>query len=54
MRENPVREFQAPAEKNPRRPVATTGRFESIRKVSDDVPMEIRWNGKREERRSYL
>jgi hypothetical protein len=54
MRENPVRGFQAPAEKNPRRPVATTDRFESIRKVSDDVPMEIRWNGKREERRSYL
>jgi hypothetical protein len=26
----------------------------TIRFVSDDVPMEIRWNGKREERRSYL
>jgi hypothetical protein len=37
MRENPVRGIQAPAEKNPLRPVATTDRFESIRNVSPAV-----------------
>lgn len=54
MRENPIRGFQAPVEKNPRRPVATADRFEAIREVSDTVTMEIRWNGKREEQRAYL
>ena len=53
MRENPVRGFEAPREKNPKRPVATQDRFLAIRKVSDDVMMESRW-GKREETRSYL
>jgi len=53
MRENPVRGFEAPKEKNPKRPVATHDRFLAIRKVSDQVPMESRW-GKRSELRSYV
>lgn len=53
MRENPVRGFEAPKEKNPKRPVATQDRFLAIREVSDQVMMETRW-GKREETRSYL
>ena len=47
MRENPVRGYEIPGEKNPRRPVATTDRYEAIRAVSDQVLMEIRWHGKR-------
>ena len=34
--------------------MATQDRFEAIRKVSDQVLMDVRWEGKREERRSYL
>lgn len=54
MRENPVRGFDAPKEKNPRRPVATQDRFEKIREVSDRVLMEVCWNAKRETQRAYL
>ena len=36
------------------RPVATQDRYETIRGVTDQVTMEIRWNGRREEQRSYL
>jgi hypothetical protein len=54
LRENPVRGYPIPFEKNPRRPVASTDRYECLRKVSDGVQMEIRWNGHRESRRSYL
>ncbi len=36
------------------RPVASTDRYEAIRKISDLHQMEIRWNGKREKQRSYL
>ena len=54
MRENPVRGFDIPTEKNPMRPVATQDRYEAIRSATDQVMMEIRWNGKREEQRSYL
>jgi len=53
MRENPVRGFEAPKEKNPQRPVATQDRFESVRAKSDQVLMETRW-GKRVDQRSYL
>jgi integrase len=53
MRENPVRGFESPKEKNPERPVASHDRYLSIRKVSDQVMMESRW-GKHEEVRSYL
>ena len=54
MRENPVRGYEIPTEKNPLRPVASTDRYEAIRKVSDQQQMEIRWNAKREAQRSYL
>ena len=54
MRENPVRGYEIPTEKNPRRPVATTDRYEAIRGVSDQVEMEIQWYGKRTKQRSYL
>ena len=54
MRENPVRGYDIPSEKNPRRHVATTDRYEAIRGVSDQVQMEIRWHGKRTKQRSYL
>ena len=54
MRENPVRGYEIPIEKNPRRPVATTDRYEAIRGVSDQVEMEILWHGKRTKQRSYL
>jgi len=54
MHENPVRGYEIPTEKNPRRPVASTDRYDAIRKISDQQQMEIRWNGKRETQRSYL
>ena len=54
MRENPVRGYEIPTEKNPRRPVASADRYEAIRKISDQQRMEIRWNGKRQAQRSYL
>ena len=54
LRENPVRGYPVPREKNPRRPVASTDRYERIRAVSDQVLMEVRWNGHRENQRSYL
>ena len=53
MRENPVRGFEAPKEKNPSRPVATQDRFEAVRAKADQVLMETRW-GRRVEQRSYL
>jgi integrase len=53
MRENPVRGYEAPKERNPRRPVATQDRYEAVRAVSDRVMMESRWGG-RAVRRSYL
>ena len=54
MRENPVRGYEIPTEKNPSRPVASTDRYEAIRSISDQQQMEIRWNGKRQAQRSYL
>ncbi|MEO7986929.1 MAG: tyrosine-type recombinase/integrase [Gemmatimonadales bacterium] len=54
MRENPLRGFTPPTEKNPRRPVASDDRYEAVRAVADQVVMEIRWDGHRRERRSYL
>jgi len=49
-----VRGFKTPSELNPRRPVASQDRFESLRAESDRVTMEIRWHGRREPVRSYL
>ncbi len=54
LRENPVRGFDAPSEKNPRRPFATQERYEAVRAVSGLIPMERRWDGKRRTVRSYL
>jgi len=54
MRENPVRGFEVPVEKNPRRPVATTDRYEALRAISDKVTMEVRLGGKARKQRSYL
>ena len=41
-------------EKNPRRAVASTGRYEAVRAVADQVTMEVRWDGPRRRQRSYL
>jgi integrase len=54
MRENPVRGYPLPTEPNVRRPVASQDRFEALRAVSDQVPMENRWRGRRDPQRSYL
>ena len=54
MRENPLRGFKAASEKNPRRAVASTDRYEAIRAVADQVTMEVRWDGPRRRQRSYL
>lgn len=54
LRENPVRGFDIPTEKNPRRPVASTDRYERIRAASDQINMDVRWDGHRRSRRSYL
>jgi hypothetical protein len=43
LRENAVRGYEIPTEKNPRRPVATEDRYEAVRAVSDAVPMDVRW-----------
>ncbi len=45
LRENPVRGFTAPAEANPKRPLASTDRYEALRAVSDQVAMEVYWDG---------
>ena len=54
LREDATRGFGMPHEKNPNRPVATHDRYEAIRAVSDQVMMEIRWDGRRRKHRSYL
>ena len=53
MRENPVRGFHVPSEKNPIRPVATEDRYEAVRDVSDQIMTEVCW-GERRVVRSYL
>lgn len=54
MRENPLRGYAIPREKNPRRPFVTQDRLDALRAVSDQVTMEIRRHGKRTPVRSYL
>ena len=54
LRENAVRGYDIPTEKNPRRPVATQDRYEALRSVSDSVVMEVWWDSGRAKRRSYL
>ena len=53
LRENPVRGFEAPVEANPKRPLASTDRYEALRAVSDQVAMEVYWDGAARQR-SYL
>jgi len=54
LRENPVRGFEVPSEKNPRRPVASDDRYDAVRAVSDEVTMRVRVGGKHAFPRSYL
>jgi integrase len=54
MRENPVRGFDVPKEKNPKRPFATWDRYETIRGKTDEVMMEIRSEEKKRDARSYV
>ena len=54
MRENPVRGYDVPVEKNPRRPVATEDRYQATRAKTDQVNMEVRGQGKSKTVRSYL
>lgn len=53
MSENPIRGYETPRERNPRRPTATHDRYEAVRGVSDQIETELRWDG-RVRRRSYL
>jgi integrase len=54
LRENAVRGYETPVEKNPRRPVATDGRYAAVRAVSDQIPMRLYWGRKKHVCRSYL
>jgi hypothetical protein len=54
MRENAVRGYEIPTEKNPRRPVATQDRYEAVQAVSDRVMMDVRCGDRPELRQSYL
>lgn len=54
LSENPLRGFETPTEKNPRRPVASTDRYRAVREAAEGVEMEIRWGGKVVTQRSYL
>ena len=54
LRENAVRGYEIPVERNPRRPVASDDRYDSLRAVSDSIFMELRWGGHKVRQRSYL
>ena len=54
LHENPVRGYEIPTERNPSRPVVSEERYQATRTVSDEVTMEMRWNGERNRQRSYL
>lgn len=54
LRENPVRGFERPDEKNPRRPVATDTRVAAIRKTAPKVKMEVSWGEEPEKVPSHL
>lgn len=54
MRENPLRGFKPAGERNPRRAVASSDRYEAVRAVANQVTMEVRWDGHRRVRRSYI
>lgn len=54
LRENPMRGFRIPAVKNPRRPVATHDRLLALLEIAPELTMRVSWNGRRENRSSYL
>lgn len=54
LSENPVKGFERPQEKNPRRPVASDARVAAIRKVAGDVTMRVTWGGECRTVRSHL
>ena len=54
LRENAVRGYDVPTEKNPRRPIATEDRYQATRAQTDRVTMEIRGQGKLKTVRSHL
>ena len=54
MRENPVRGYEVPTEKNPRRPVATEDRYQATRAKTDQITMEVRGYGRSKTVRSHL
>jgi integrase len=54
LRENPVRGYPIPREKNPRRPVQTPERHEALLEVAERVTIEEIRNRKRVRVRSYL
>ena len=54
IKENPIRGFEIPKEKNPRRPIATRDRYEHVLAVSDQVMMEDRTRGRRQVKISHL
>ncbi|HEY9228798.1 MAG TPA: tyrosine-type recombinase/integrase [Gemmatimonadaceae bacterium] len=54
MRENPLRGYALPKEKNVRRPVATQDRFDAVRAKSDQHTYFVGGRGTRIRQRSYL
>ena len=54
LRENPVRGFDVPKERNPQRPFMTQERYEALLKVSDEVEMEALVGDVRRPTRSHL
>ncbi len=52
--ENPIRGFEVPAEKNPRRAVMTQARYEKLLEVASEVTMEVPVHGAAQRTRSYL
>ena len=54
LRENPVRGFDAPRERNPRRPLATEARFQKILAVAPRLRIAVHWGEKPESVPTYL
>lgn len=54
MSENPARGYSRPQERNPRRPLVTTDRFEKVRAVAAQVMMVVGRGKTRRETPSYL
>jgi len=54
LRENCVRGYETPKEPNPRRPVASQDRYETVREHTDKVEMKVSWYGKQRAVRLHL